>query len=103
MERARSILVTVGSTRFDSLVDKVLSTPFLQSVFKLLGPQAYVLIQYGHSAVQIPKNAVHGSIQGTDGVEIHAYGQLRVFLFAFTSDLRALMESVGLVISHCGT
>lgn len=103
MPRETTILVTVGSTRFDPLVQKALSDSFLESVCHVLGPQAQVWIQYGHSTVTLPGDAKKGTLLNTEGVWIDALGKAKTFAFAFTPDLRSWIDEAGLVISHGGT
>ena len=103
MPRENTILVTVGSTRFDALVYKALSESFLACVCRALGPQAEVWIQYGHSACALPSGAKKGTLRNTEGVWIDTQGQAKTFAFAFTPKLRSWIDHAGLVISHGGT
>ncbi|SPC61156.1 related to ALG13 - catalytic component of UDP-GlcNAc transferase [Ustilago sp. UG-2017b] len=45
------IFVTVGTTRFDSLIRAVLSQPFLDSIAHLSSTSPKVLLQYGNSSI----------------------------------------------------
>ena len=74
MPRENTILVTVGSTRFDALVYKAVSESFLACVCRALGPQAEVWIQYGHSACALPSGAKKGTLRNTEGVWIDTQG-----------------------------
>ncbi|AYO44755.1 UDP-N-acetylglucosamine transferase subunit ALG13 [Malassezia restricta CBS 7877] len=103
MPRENTILVTVGSTRFDALVYKAVSESFLACVCRALGPQAEVWIQYGHSACALPSGAKKGTLRNTEGVWIDTQGQAKTFAFAFTPDLRSWIDHAGLVISHGGS
>lgn len=103
MPRETTILVTVGSTRFDPLVRKALSDSFLESVCRALGPLAQVWIQYGHSTFSLPGDAKKGTLLNTEGVWIDMRGKAKVFAFAFAPDLRSWIDKTGLIISHGGT
>jgi beta-1,4-N-acetylglucosaminyltransferase len=79
-----SVLVTVGSTRFDKLVG-AFSSPSLLGVLTLLG-YSQLTIQYGKSL--ITDLSVHSGIQ--------------IETFAYKPSLREDMERASLIISHAG-
>ena len=101
----RTLLVTVGSTLFPALTDRVLSPSFLS----LLSPHGIdrLIIQYGRAV--LPSNtatkdmalnpAGHGSTLwkpdgSSSGVAVEA--------MRFTDDFEGLVASADAVISHAG-
>ncbi|PVU88800.1 hypothetical protein BB561_005690 [Smittium simulii] len=80
------VFVTVGSTRFDSLVEKVCSQELL-AVFEKLG-YSRLVVQYGKSCAQFTAtNSVNFSVSGFD----------------YKSSLDSYYDSAELVISHAGS
>lgn len=98
-----TVLVTVGSTRFDALADAALAAPFVRAVHEAVGAGAVLGVQYGHSAVAVPPDAQACTMHGADG---HAYaaadGSVTVFLFRYAPSLAAWVRAAALVVSHGG-
>ncbi|EIW85055.1 glycosyltransferase family 1 protein [Coniophora puteana RWD-64-598 SS2] len=88
-----SVLVTVGSTRFDELLEAVMS----EEVCKALRKQGYkhLILQYGNS------DAKPIRIFG-DTEHFHAHG-LDIEAWKFKPSLRYNIEQADLVISHAGS
>ncbi|KAF9934887.1 N-acetylglucosaminyldiphosphodolichol N-acetylglucosaminyltransferase catalytic subunit alg13 [Linnemannia zychae] len=80
-----SVLVTVGSTQFNKLVD-VVSSPSLQNLLVSLG-YSHLTIQHGKSPIS--------SIASESNLDITAY--------AYKPSLHEDMEQADLIISHAGS
>jgi beta-1,4-N-acetylglucosaminyltransferase len=90
------VFVTVGSTRFDALIHKVLSEPVLSS----LRQKGYktLVVQSGNSEYDVNRKAFSGETltveKEKDGVHIE--------IWQFKPSLLADYERADLVISHAG-
>lgn len=86
--------VTVGSTRFDSLVQAALSEPVLSSLRRKGYTQ--LIIQCGNSAFEFASTIAHdqGSFVNREGVTVE--------LWKFKPSLQKEFEQADLVISHAG-
>ena len=93
--RGGTVFVTVGTTRFDALVEAVDS----EEVAAALAGKGYarLVVQLGASAyrprVLLPEGAAAGR---------HAASGLQVEWFEYAPSLEPYMESAALVISHAG-
>lgn len=98
-----TVLVTVGSTRFDALAEAALAAPFMRAVHEAVGTGAVVGVQYGHSAVAVPSTAQACTMHGAQG---HAYpaaeGAITVFLFRYAPSLAPWIRAASLVVAHGG-
>lgn len=96
-----TVLVTVGSTRFDALAEAARAAPFVRAVHEAVGAGAVLGVQYGHSAVPVPPDAQPCSMHGAQG---HAYaaadGAVTVFLFRYAPSLAAWIRAATLVVAH---
>lgn len=82
-----NIFVTVGSTRFDSLIDKITSTSFL-SILQKEGFTT-MTIQHGNSPINIVKNTTSLKITTITYIDHRS----------FTS----LVKEAHCIIAHCGS
>ncbi|GLB35414.1 putative glycosyltransferase family 28 C-terminal domain [Lyophyllum shimeji] len=87
--------VTVGSTRFDSLVQAVLSQPVL-STLRLKG-YTRLVVQCGNSSFELAS-----SISGEKTLVVEREG-VDIELWNFKPTLQKEYESADLVISHAGS
>lgn len=78
------LLVTVGTTRFDALIDKVLSPEFRQAALE--NGIKTVTIQHGKSPVKIDD-----------------YALLKVECFEFLPNIDRWITDADVVIGHCGS
>lgn len=85
---AGQVLVTVGTTLFDALVMEASSQPCLQALADL-----------GYSSLLIQRGKGSFTPRESDGKD----GGLKVSYFDFTSNLKDLIASSALVISHAGS
>ena len=85
------VFTTVGSTKFDALVNAVLSEPVLRAL-RLQG-YSTLIIQSGNSEV--------GVESAGDITTLHKDG-LAVEIWKFKPSLKDEFESANLVISHAG-
>lgn len=99
--RERTVLITVGSTRFDALINAALSPATLNALRACWGPGACMYLQYGQSPVSWPVDAVTHIHMGVNG---HAFSMegVNVFAFAYAPHLRTWIEAASLVLSHGG-
>ena len=94
-----TVLVTVGTTQFDGLVQAVYDDGILDVVSKHEAPR--ILIQCGVSRVPADVSTRHSSIFGTDC----AYTQLRgvdIYAFPYIPSLGELLNAADVVIAHAG-
>lgn len=96
-----TVLVTVGSTRFDALVDAALQDDFLDAV-RTLGAGARLIVQHGQSAVRAPASAAPATIHGVPCTRATVRG-LEVDWCAYVPDLGVLLAHADLVVTHAGT
>ena len=84
MPRERTVFATVGTTQFDALVDKLVST----EVTHLLAQQGYtrLVIQFGRGA--------EPELPTTPAIPVEYY--------RFKDSLAADMHSAALIVSHAG-
>ncbi|KAK0545994.1 N-acetylglucosaminyldiphosphodolichol N-acetylglucosaminyltransferase catalytic subunit alg13 [Tilletia horrida] len=80
------ILATVGSTKFDALIDTVLHPVFIDS----LAPDTRLIVQHGAST---PSSSSAASTVASE----------QVTLFDYTPDLTAYIHQADIVISHAGS
>lgn len=99
MGEHKTVLVTVGTTRFDALTQAVDSIQFI----KILESKGYtrLIIQIG-SSEYIPQKVCPGSKQEHDGGYDVSETGFRVEWFRYTPSLKAIMSECSLVISHAG-
>lgn len=95
-----TVLVTVGSTRFDALVHAALAPPFLDAVH-FLRPGSRVYVQYGTSALTLPPAYDVCSVQDTPATRF-VVGRTEVWAFAYVPDLPALLNTIDIVVTHAG-
>lgn len=97
-----TVLVTVGSTRFDALTAAALGAPFVRAVREAMGEDAVVGVQYGLSNVTLPSEARACTMHGAQG---HAYvaDGVTLFLFRYAPTLEAWVSAATLVVAHGGT
>lgn len=96
----RTLLVTVGSTRFDALVARVQDDDVLQAIGGL-APKAHVLLQYGKSDVRPPAHATPTIVHGVEAL-VYAKDNVHVYLFRYAPSLQAFMDASDMVIAHGG-
>ncbi|KAE8210102.1 hypothetical protein CF327_g5983 [Tilletia walkeri] len=95
------LLVSVGSTRFDALINTVLHPAFLSA---LDGYKLDLQIQYGASALTHSSNL--DLIPGAEDGEYTATTRphnINIHLFPYTPTLSTLIHSADIVISHAGS
>ena len=90
------VFVTVGSTRFDALVQRVLSAPVLDA----LHARGYrtMDVQCGNSSLDYERTALRAV--GEDRWELP--GPMSVNVWRFKPSLEDDYERAGLIISHAG-
>ncbi|KAL7751028.1 N-acetylglucosaminyldiphosphodolichol N-acetylglucosaminyltransferase catalytic subunit alg13 [Sorochytrium milnesiophthora] len=96
---AKAVFVTVGTTRFDAMVDGVLS-PRLQSLLVSLG---YTQLSLQHGRSPVPPNVLSRPSAADQAQDHPDAGELHTTCFAFKSSLAADMQQADLVISHAGS
>jgi len=102
MEEKSCVLLTVGSTRFDSLVKAIDD----QSMVDILSSKGFrkLYIQIGASE-HIPTKlcgADECSAEADSGRQVHSNG-FEVEWFRYTPSLASIMAISGLIISHAGS
>ncbi len=87
----KSLLVTVGSTHFEELIEVVDTPAFVQ----LLAEKGYkrLVVQYGPKAIYIPNKV--GILCKDFGIECD--------IFSLSSEFAKIVDSASLIISHAGT
>lgn len=92
-------LVSVGTTRFDALIDAVL----IQDVLQYLAKQAdaRLLIQYGASRAAIPQPSHSAAVFGTQCACSHTHG-VTIYAFPYTTALGEMLAASDIVIAHAG-
>jgi beta-1,4-N-acetylglucosaminyltransferase len=83
--------VTVGSTKFDALVEAAISEPVLSALCNL--GYTRLILQRGNSVIEKPDRESSYSIQ-RHGVDIE--------IWKFKPSIQAEFEQADLVISHAG-
>lgn len=96
----RTLIVTVGSTRFDALVARVQDDDVLQAIGGL-APKAHVLVQYGKSDVRPPAHATPTIVHGVEAL-VYAKDNVHVYLFRYAPSLQAFMDASDMVLAHGG-
>lgn len=86
------VFVTVGSTRFDALVEAAISEPVL-STLRDLGYERLIL-QRGNSIVETEASS-------RDSYSIQRYG-VDIEIWRFKPSIQAEFQQADLVISHAG-
>jgi UDP-N-acetylglucosamine transferase subunit ALG13 len=102
---ARTLLVTVGSTLFTSLTDKVLSPPVL-SILSSLGITA-LIVQYGAAALPDLTDIAPLELDSTgtgefDWRDDNGTDRLRVRVMRYAEAYTKLVASADAVVSHAG-
>lgn len=92
-------LVSVGTTRFDALIDAVLTHDVLQCLAEQA--DARLLIQYGASQAAIPQPSHSTAVFGTQCVCSHAHG-VTIYAFPYTTALGEMLGASDIVIAHAG-
>lgn len=102
---SKTLFVTVGSTKFEPLIEQVLSTQTLERLRKFGFRKAILQIGSGHHQHYLEHCVVESSTNATnndtvirfvkDGIEINAY--------RYKKSLRDDLNSADLVISHAGS
>ena len=97
-----TVLVTVGSTRFDALVHAALSDAFVDAVRDVGGADARVIVQYGQSAV--PPSAWPTEPRSIEGIvwERAVVGGVEVLRGAYVPELRPWLAQADVVVTHAG-
>mgnify|MGYP002716273738 CR=1 FL=1 len=97
-----TVLVTVGSTRFDALVHAALSDAFVDAVRDVGGADARVIVQYGQSAV--PPSAWPTEPRSIEGIvwERAVVGGVEVLRGAYVPELRPWLAQADVVICRAG-
>ena len=100
----RSIFVTVGTTKFDSLVEAISDPQFLAHMSQDdCGAYTSLTVQYGRGSV-VPfadsKNGLDGAVDDAN-YSVHVNG-MRCDAYQFKPSLRQDMEDADLIISHAG-
>lgn len=109
----RSIFVTVGTTKFDSLISTVSSSQFLSQISKPeCGAYACVTVQYGRGAVVpfVTDNISTSGVEQSSDDQQHDSSDDNARLvegvscssYRFKPTLRQDMEAADLIISHAG-
>ncbi|PKI84253.1 Tuberous sclerosis 2-like protein [Malassezia vespertilionis] len=106
MENGIRVLVTVGSTRFDALVDAVTGKKCLDAIGALNANAdctgtPTLFLQYGRSPLSIPAHATPCTYFATDALRYSVCG-VEVVAFTYTPTLRAFLEDAYAVVSHAG-
>ena len=110
----RSLFVTVGTTKFDSLIEAISDPKFLAHISRdECGAYTSLTVQYGRGSV-IPfadstisetKNETDGAVAASSATvtkqNVHVNG-IRCDAFQFKPSLRQDMEDADLIISHAG-
>ncbi|WFC96814.1 hypothetical protein MBRA1_003477 [Malassezia brasiliensis] len=96
-----TVLVTVGSTRFDALVHAALRDDFLDAVRDVGGADTRVVVQYGQSAVSPPWRTEPVRSAGV-AWERAAVRGVEVLLGAYVPELRPWLAQADLVVTHAG-
>lgn len=105
MTRPATLLVTVGSTLFTALTNKVLS-PSILSILPGLGFELFIL-QYGSgdllalTEIEDLEVDAQGSGEFT-WRDYNGLGEVRVKVMRYTNDFTGLVNSASAVISHAG-
>lgn len=88
------VLVTVGSTKFDALVETTLSQPVLEALCRK---------GYSEAVIQCGNSPVDGLAVGSAGMEgvVHKYG-VDVKIWGFKPSLDDEYDAADLVIGHAG-
>jgi UDP-N-acetylglucosamine transferase subunit ALG13 len=105
MAQPRTLLVTVGSTLFMSLTNKVLS-PSILSILPALGFELLV-IQYGSADLLSLTDIEDLEVDSRGSGEFvwrdyNGLGEVRVRVTRYTDDFLGLVASAHAVISHAG-
>ncbi|WFD30599.1 hypothetical protein MSPP1_001620 [Malassezia sp. CBS 17886] len=101
--RAQTVLVSVGSTRYDALVHAVLRDEFLRSLRGGDGAGAVrVVVQHGAGAAPRVAGARTRVLHGTECVHGTAGGGVEVYAFAYTAALPAFLAEADIVVAHGG-
>lgn len=94
-----TVLVTVGTTKFDALIDAVYSGSMLDVISTYESPR--ILIQHGASRISADHAKHRGSIIGTDCFCSRIRG-VDIYSFPYTSSFSALLTAADVVIAHAG-
>lgn len=96
----RIVFVTVGSTRFDDLVEKVLSEEIGRKL--VMAKFDRLMVQSGNSQIKTNSSDNSDLFIGGDTWNLSRYG-LSVEICKFKPDLRESFIQADLVICHAGT
>ncbi|CAD6891203.1 unnamed protein product [Tilletia laevis] len=96
-----SILVTVGSTRFDALVNVVLHPAFLTALqVQEEEDEVDIHIQYGTSHINYSQLNL---VPTSDSLSQQYSPSITLHLFPYTPSLTTLIQQATIVISHAGS
>ena len=97
------ILVTVGTTKFDALVNAVVCREFLDVVARQSSwkPPIQLIVQHGSSAVP-EVHAHHLAVFQHETFQSFQYGMVEVFLRPYISNLISWIDQAELVVTHAG-
>ncbi|KAI9346199.1 glycosyl transferase [Obelidium mucronatum] len=105
----KTLFVTVGTTRFDALIEQVSNNSFLKTLSLEAGFDT-LWIQHGNSPFALPQHTSSTTTlhDTTGNTTCFSFGEstnktLAVTWFPFTSSLAPFLKHADLVISHAGT
>lgn len=95
------LLITVGSTRFDDLVNKVFSLIFLETCIS--NKITHLVIQFGHSPIQPPPEMklIHQE-SGIEECLVYTFQSLNIRAFSFKKNFQLEIQEADWIISHAG-
>lgn len=98
-----SIFVTVGTTEFQELIDKVLTKEFLNHIIRNHFNE--IIIQYGSSKIDVQKleKNLHCKPEKHNSILNIQYKALSIKLFDYDKSLSSYEQSADLVLSHGGS
>lgn len=101
--RALCVFVTVGSTRFQALVDAVLSRAFVDAVRVACAQQkrahAELIVQYGQSIVKAVGE--DSTLHGTSCVHTRD-AAVDIYMFSYTRAFGDFLRRADVVVAHGG-